>query len=258
MSLLSHPIPNFYSGLSGLQLPIPKYKFPPEYQKTSRLFYYSTIFNSIEINSSFYKIPLKTTVKKWSESVNHPFTFTFKLFRDITHVKDLKFDRSDVSKFMDAISDVGSKKGCLLVQFPPSLKVKSIHEVGKLVEYIRKIDPSEQWRVALEFRDRSWYSDDLYSLLAAYNCTLVIQDIPASSTPFTLLSQSVYVRFHGPTGNYRGSYDHAFLNEYAGYIKDWLNEGRAVYVYFNNTMGTAFGDLMALNKAVVAPEVQSS
>jgi len=62
---------HFYSGISGLQLPIPKYLFPDPYKQSSRLTYYASLFNSIEINSSFYKIPLSTTIAKWAASVPH-------------------------------------------------------------------------------------------------------------------------------------------------------------------------------------------
>src|SRR5205085_9612088 len=66
---------NYFAGLSGLVLDRPKYLFPEPYQNVSRLTYYSTIFNSIEINSSFYKIPLPSTMQKWSDSVNDNFIF---------------------------------------------------------------------------------------------------------------------------------------------------------------------------------------
>src|SRR5687768_14718612 len=103
---------NFYAGLSGIELPIPKYEFPPEFQKTSRLTYYATFFNSIEVNSSFYKIPMKATVVRWASSVPANFKFTFKLFKEITHIKELAFDVSYVAEFLEIISNVGEKKGC--------------------------------------------------------------------------------------------------------------------------------------------------
>ena len=57
----------------------------------------------------------------------------------------------------------------------------------------------------------------------------------------------MYLRFHGPTGNYRESYSEDFLNEYATYISAWIEEGKEVYVYFNNTMGDAFNNLKTIN-----------
>ncbi len=81
----------FYSGTSGLVLPVPKLLYPAEFQDKSRLTYYASLFNSIEINSSFYKIPQIPTVCKWAESVPDNFQFTFKLSKAITHAKGLEF-----------------------------------------------------------------------------------------------------------------------------------------------------------------------
>jgi uncharacterized protein YecE (DUF72 family) len=245
-------IPNFYSGLSGLQLPIPKYQYPLEFQNTSRLTYYATFFNSIEVNSSFYTVPMIATVERWALSVHEKFRFTFKLFKEITHNKNLNFDSALVEKFITTITRIGIKSGCLLVQFPPSLKKENIYQLDKLLHDIQLADPSNIWNVAVEFRDKGWYNDDVYQVLESRHASLVMHDIPASASPnTTILSNIIYVRFHGPTGNYGGSYTEAFLMEYAAYIRDWLTEGKTVYVYFNNTKGDAFNNLATLNNFVV-------
>lgn len=247
MSLASLPT-SFFGGLSGLQLPLPKYQFPPPYEDASRLTYYSTFFNSIEINSSFYKVPRAITVAKWAGSVPANFKFTFKLWKSITHVKDLMFDDSDVEVFLNAIAPAINKKACLLIQFPPGLGRESIIQLQKLLVCIRERD-QHNWNIAVEFRNSSWYNKDLYRLLEMYNASLVIQDIPKSSTPLIESSNKlVYVRFHGPTGNYRESYTESFLSEYATYVSEWIEENKTVYVYFNNTAGDAFNNLRTLNK----------
>ena len=248
--MMGMSLENFVAGLSGLELPVPKYKFPAEYQGASRLTYYSTFFNSIEINSSFYKIPRQATVARWALAVNDNFRFTFKLFREITHVKNLDFDISQVNQFINTIS-ASTKKGCLLVQFPPGLNSGFVQQLDKLLNTIRLADPDKSWKVAVEFRNKGWYNDDVYQLLESYASSLVIHDIPASATPLShLTSNFIYVRFHGPTGNYRGSYTDAFLREYAEYIREWLREGKVVYLYFNNTVGDAFNNLLTLKSLV--------
>src|ERR1041385_6356984 len=93
----------FYSGISGLQVPVPKYLFPPAYQLASRLTYYASLFNSIEVNSSFYKVPLAKTISRWAASVPGHFIFTFKLWKEVTHAKGLNFAKSDVRRFLSAI-----------------------------------------------------------------------------------------------------------------------------------------------------------
>jgi uncharacterized protein YecE (DUF72 family) len=79
---------------------------------------------------------------------------------------------------------------------------------------------------------------------------MVLHDIPASATPQIAdeFDKHVYLRFHGPNGGYKGSYPDDFLYEYAQYIKEWQTEGKCVYLYFNNTMGDAVGNLMTINK----------
>ena len=243
---------HFFSGLSGIKLPVPKYKFPKAYQNASRLTYYSTLFNSIEINSSFYKIPMPATVARWRTSVHDNFRFTFKLFRAVTHEKDLKYDPDLIPKFLEAIAQTGTKNGCILVQLPPKLTNASTPGLEHLLNALKLSDSTGLWNVAVEFRHKSWYTDETYDLLQAYGCSLVMQDMPTCATPLRESTSKVtYVRFHGPTGNYRGSYTDDFLREYAGYIQDWLTEGKTVYVYFNNTAGQAFDNLTTLNRFIL-------
>jgi len=162
------------------------------------------------------------------------------------------FDGAIVSQFLQTIS-TGDKRGCLLVQFPPSLKKESIHELDALLNAIAVADQERHWPVAVEFRDKRWYHEDVFDLLCSYQCSLVIHDIPKSATPLSKCDADlIYLRFHGPTGNYDGSYTETFLAEYAGYIKEWLSEGKTVYAYFNNTKGDAFNNLITLNKMVSA------
>jgi uncharacterized protein YecE (DUF72 family) len=238
----------FYSGLSGLQLPVPKYLFPAPFENASRLTYYSSLFNSIEINSSFYKIPQAATIAKWEASVSEKFRFTFKLWKGITHSKDLNFNAEDVATFFKSINAAKDKKGGLLIQFPPSLGSQFIGQLDNLLNCIKEIDPTHEWKVAVEFRNKSWYHEDIYDLLNFYKVAIVIQDIPKSATPFlNHKSDFIYIRFHGPTGNYRESYSEDFLNEYATYIQEWIENGKTVYVYFNNTMGDAFNNSKTLS-----------
>jgi uncharacterized protein YecE (DUF72 family) len=242
--------PDYYAGTSGLVLPVPnKACYPPEFQDRSRLCYYASLFNSIEINSSFYKIPQAATMRKWAAEVPDNFRFTFKLFQGITHQKGLVFDPELIPRSMAVINEVGHKKGCLLVQFPPSFKVESLPRLDYLLSLIRQEDEQYGWDIAVEFRHKTWYNERVYELLEKYNMGMVIHDLPASAAPLQASANNfVYLRFHGPNGGYRGSYPDAFLYEYLEYIKEWQQEGKTVYVYFNNTMGDAVKNLMVLNE----------
>ncbi|MCH5597525.1 DUF72 domain-containing protein [Niabella ginsengisoli] len=114
-----------------------------------------------------------------------------------------------------------------------------------------KIVNRDKWPIALEFRNKSWYNEATYELLNAHNATMVFHDKTGSEPPQPDLdSNYIYLRFHGPAGDYKGSYDEGFLYEYAGYISEWLESGKVVYVYFNNTMGNALENLKMLKKFI--------
>ncbi|MEJ7558403.1 MAG: DUF72 domain-containing protein [Pedobacter sp.] len=232
---------NIYSGTSGLLLPVKnKFFYPEEFKEKSRLCYYGSLMNSIEINSSFYKVPMASTVQKWADDVPFDFKFTFKLFREITHNKELLFNPDQVYHFMNIIDRVGDKKGCLLIQFPPSIKINSFRQFGLLLNHLRLSDPDGAWHMAFEFRHNSWYCEELYELLAEHKMSLVVHDKTPANTPMIEMESSfAYLRFHGPGGSYRGSYSDDVLYEYATYIREWQLEDKKVYVYFNNTMGNA-------------------
>jgi uncharacterized protein YecE (DUF72 family) len=241
----------FYSGTSGLDLPVPRSQFPEEFQGKSRLAYYASLFNSLEVNSIFYKLPRTSTIVNWAETVPENFRFTFKLSKSVTHVKGLEFSVKDVNDFMNAVENVGGKKGCLLVQFPPSLKIEKLSQLQNLLETLGEATHNTDWKLAIEFRDSSWYEREVYELLEEYYAALVIHDIPKSATPLEdARGDFIYLRFHGPEPRYRGDYSDEFLQKYAGYIKKWLSEKKTVYAYFNNTVGAAVENLQTLNRFV--------
>src|SRR3954462_9251211 len=111
---------NIYTGTSNIVLPVPnKQHFPLHYQTKSRLCYYASLFNSLEVNSTFYKIPMPSTIQRWADDVPSDFKFTFKLWKGITHNKELAFAYNDIDRFMQSINKTSDKRGCLLIQFPP-------------------------------------------------------------------------------------------------------------------------------------------
>ncbi|NIJ52753.1 DUF72 domain-containing protein [Dyadobacter arcticus] len=242
----------FYAGTSGLVLPVPNKQFyPPEFQNKSRLTYYGSLFNSVEVNSSFYKVPLASTVRNWSTQVPDGFKFTFKLWREITHNKGLIFDPENIARFIQVIDEIGDKKGCLLVQFPPSVKSSMQSQLERLLIAIAEADPLKNWKVALEFRHASCYTDELYELIDHFGFQIVLHDKPGSA-PGLLESDLdfIYLRFHGPNGDYRGQYEEDALYEYAEIIQNWMEEGKTVYSYFNNTMGEAMKSLNLLKASI--------
>lgn len=242
----------YFSGTSGILLPYKNKSFYPEdLQEKSRLAVYSLLFNSLEVNSSFYKIPRADTVKRWADEVTSGFRFTFKLWKGITHAKGLTFDPNNVAHFLKVIAAAGDKKGCLLIQFPPSVTINAVMHVNLLLETVLNDEYSKGWRVCVEFRHPSWYREDTFSMLNSYGATLVLHDKNSSGMQLSHSETDfIYLRFHGPNGNYRSSYEDDFLQEYSYYIKEWLTDGKEVYTYFNNTMGDAIQNLRLLSEYV--------
>jgi uncharacterized protein YecE (DUF72 family) len=265
------------AGTSGLVLPVPnKQAFPEAFRSGSRLAYYSTLFNSIEINSTFYKLPLPATFSRWAEEVQPDFRFTVKLWRGITHVPGLRFMPVDVHRCLYAAHHLGEKKGCLLIQLPPGLKVTAAEKLEQLLDKICAADPARSWKLAVEFRHRSWYIPEVEALLHRYQAARVLHDMPASSItelpgppaclPFGAPSVDpssspvpfVYLRFHGPAGDYKGGYPDAALHTWAEKAIGWLSAGKEVYVYFNNTIGDALDDLTRLRTLILGHSLPTS
>lgn len=240
----------FRSGTSGLVIPVPnKQAFPPEFRDKSRLTYYASLFNSIEINSSFYKVPMAKTVQKWAECVPDNFTFTFKLWRDITHSKGFTPEMTDVDRFIEVINHVGDKKGSLLIQLPPSVTIQRKDIVEDIFQRVK----GNGWQNAIEFRHHSWYTPSVFKLADDYNMSVVLHDMPASyNMELNKKASFVYLRFHGEEGDYKGGYSDEVLQKYAVKVNEWLSQGKDVYVYFNNTIGDAIKNVQTLNEFVLS------
>lgn len=247
---MKHSFRQYYSGTSGLLLPVPNKTFYPAYfQDKSRLTYYASLNNSIEINSSFYRIPLARTIISWANDVNADFKFTFKLFKEITHQKGLIFDPRLITQFFSVINHVEDKKACVLVQLPPSITLVHFKQIHLLMLAIDEFNSMDPWKIAFEFRHCSLYCEEIYELLAEFNFGMVIHDKANVQSPvLTINTNFAYLRFHGPDGNYKGTYADDVLSEYATYINDWLAEDKTVFVYFNNTMGNVHSNLTVLKQ----------
>ena len=236
-----------FIGTSGIAVPGNKKAFPPDFHSKSRLNYYATHFNSIEINSTFYQTPMPATFLKWALDVPEDFKFTIKLSKQVTHGKDLQFDLKIIDAFCAAAAALANKKGMLLLQFPGKISIQYFTQVEAILAQLDKQLPQNKWRTAIEFRNADWYVSETVELLAQYNSSLVLHDFSKAKNAFSQQkTKTVYLRFHGPAGDYRGSYTDQFLALQADNINEWVSAQKNVYVYFNNTMGNAWQNALAL------------
>ncbi len=241
--------PPIYIGTSGIVLPGNKTSFPDQFRSGTRLQYYSSIFNSLEVNSSFYKLPQAKTFSKWKNEVTGNFIFSVKLSQSITHAKQLKFEFSDIDNFITATKELDTRKGSLLIQFPASITVDYFEKLISILKHLTLLQTVPFWRIAVEVRHTSWYTHEFYTALRQYHTTLVFHDMPNSKTPMDQTATDfIYLRFHGPSGNYTGSYDEKTIKAYAQLIRQWQNEGKPTFIYFNNTIGDAYNNALMLQK----------
>ena len=238
-------------GTSNVVVPGNKASFPEAFRSSSRLHYYARLFNSVEINSSFYKMPLPSTYGKWEEDVPADFRFTIKLSRDITHTRDLNYEKLMIQRFMDSAKGMQQKRGCLLIQFPGKISLDHFEQVEEILYLLEQSDTAHAWRKAVEFRHSSWFTRETWDMLDEFGAAMVLQDIPkCRMMDCKGNADFVYLRFHGEKGDYRGSYSNEYLLEKATEINNWLKAGKDVFAYFNNTMGEAFLNARYLQQLV--------
>lgn len=238
-------------GTSNIVLPGNKLSFPEEFHNKSRLHYYSTLFNSVELNTTFYKVPMAVTFEKWSLDVLPGFRFSVKLWKGITHAKELQFNPADIDLFLEKAASLGHKRGSLLLQFPGKITLEYFNKVEEILKTIANSGYTKEWKTAVEFRNISWHTGETFELLDTYKASIVLHDHPkAKNEQLNKKAVIVYIRFHGPTGDYKGSYSRSFLIQQSEKITTWLETGKDVYVYFNNTAGDAFENARTLKTFV--------
>ncbi len=239
-------------GTSNIVIPGNKQSFPQAFQDKSILHYYSSLFNSLEVNSSFYKVPQYGTFEKWAADVPHDFKFSIKLWKEITHAKNLSFEDKQVAHFLKSAEGLGNKKGCLLVQFPGKISMDQYNEVEHLLSLLEDYDPDNSWQKVIEFRNNSWYVSETSEMLDNFNASMVLHDIPKSANGVLNKNAKVaYTRFHGPAGNYRDGYSDQYLDNHFKQMQAWQKEGKQVYSYFNNSLGDAYKNAVYLQSLIV-------
>ena len=212
--------------------------FYPAGMKRSDWFgHYCRHFRSVEINNSFYRLPEKRVFQKWYEAAPPGFTFAVKASRFITHMKKLAQPEDHVTLFLENAAGLREKLGVLLFQLPPYWKF-NLDRLGAFSRFIAQQDILPDLRSALEIRHQSWYCDSCFELLKKYNISLALTDWPEMPVAGPLTADFVFIRRHGPESLYASDYPVPFLKREAQQIRIWLDEGKDVFIYFNND---AFG-----------------
>jgi uncharacterized protein YecE (DUF72 family) len=230
----------YYIGCSGWSYSSWQGPFYPKFIENSRwLRHYSNVFDYVEIDSSFYRIPNKFMVKNWYNRTPKNFRFTAKFPKVITHDKRLiNFDEDQLEYFFDSMSELKDKLLALLIQLPPSMQiVEGLDALRSIIPYLDK-----SFRYAVEVRHRSWFQDLAYSFLSNSNMCLVWSQLADVHTPPIVTSDFVYVRFIG---------DRSIQEKDFGHIQiDRIMEMKKVARNFK--AGTDKGNLAPVKFAIVA------
>ncbi len=222
-----------YIGTSGWHYNHWKGNFyPPGVTAKQFTEYYLRFFRTVEINNSFYRLPSAETFAAWRTSVPPDFLFAVKASRFITHMKKLKDPQQSLAQFLGNAQALEEKLGPILFQLPPAWKLN----LERFQNFLKALPPYH--RYTFEFRDQSWYHPDVNALLEQYNCAFCIYDLGGHLSPLEVTADFVYVRLHGPEGKYAGSYSEETLQHWATHCRTWADQGKDVFVYFDNDIGS--------------------
>lgn len=194
--------------------------------------YYSQHFNTLELNTTFYRFPRVTTLSKWHEASPDLYKFSVKAPRLITHYKQFKDCKRMLDDFYGACREgLKDKLGCILFQLPQ--RVKYADEM--LDRVIENMDPL--FINVVEFREAGWWKSAVYKKLAAHHihfCSISYPSLPNAVIQNTSLC---YYRFHGVPTIYKSCYKKADVLAVADQLLR-NKKTKQAYLYFNNTWGT--------------------
>ena len=226
---------NIYVGTMGWSYGFWKPSFYPKSLASSDfLAYYSKKFNTVEVDSTFYRIPRSQSVLDWKEQTPTDFLFSLKFPRVITHVKMLRDCEEETRVFLERVELLGEKLGALLLQFPSTFQSE---QLGLLGDFLKRL-PKEH-RVVVEVRNKKLLNDSLYSMLRENKAALAWVDSASLPLIDEVTSSFIYVRWEGDRKKINGTLGKA-ETEKATEIKLWakklkpFTEGKAtVFGYFS-------------------------
>jgi uncharacterized protein YecE (DUF72 family) len=197
---------------------------------------------------------LAKTFEKWFRETPHDFTFSLKGSRYISHVKRLLDPEESLALFFERSSPLKEKLKVVLWQLPPGFAAH-IGKLKRFLELLRRYPV----RNTLEFRNQTWMTDEVFDLCSTHHVGLCMADWPVFINALPVTTDFVYLRRHGLEGNHAQCYSGTALKKEAGRIKNYMRDGKDVYVYFNNDAhGYAPRNAKELKEMIQADEVDAS
>jgi len=230
---------SIYVGTSGWHYDDwTKLFYPPEIKGYHELTFHSQHFNTVENNSSFYRIAGESTYKTWYRMTPDTYKFSIKLNKLITHTHTLAINDEVTEKvryILDSTQILREKLGAVLVQLPASFKY-DLERLDRFLHFFTDEISSRAYKfdVAIEFRNKYWFTGELFSLLKKYNVALVAGQSSRWPEIRRTTADIAYIRMHGPEKLFASSYSDEQLHDWAAYISSLPNRVKRIYVYFNN------------------------
>jgi uncharacterized protein YecE (DUF72 family) len=230
--------------------------YPKNLASGDFLAYYATQFNTVEVDSTFYRIPRKQSVVDWKGQTPSGFLFSLKFPRMITHVKMLKDCQDETAVFLDRVGLLQEKLGPLLLQFPYSFGDEHVPLLREFLETLPK-----GHRYVVEVRNRKLLNDGFYSILGDSNAALAWVDSPFMPLVNQVTSDFIYMRLEGDRRSVNGTLGKTEMDRaanirlWADRIKPFLDSQKEVFVYFSKYYsGYPLADTRELLKAVETKE----
>jgi len=212
-------------------------QFYPKGSKRDQLEYLSREFATVEINSTFYRLPRKEVFAGWRKKTPKSFVFAVKMNQYITHRKRLIIDEDSsryLKYFVQNAKALDKKFAVILVQLPPSFKQNLERLEIFLKAYDREIKRTKlPIKTALEFRHPSWFDQGVFSLLKKYRVALVLVDYPEALSKNVVLSNFVYARLYGDEKPHHKKYLERKLQSWAEKFQRHPSSIKKTYVFFS-------------------------
>lgn len=202
--------------------------YPPKLAEREWLPFYARHFDTVELNTTFYRLPTERAANGWAAGAPSGFLFAIKGSRYLTHVKRLRDTARGVGRFFDALKPLAGKVGPILWQLPPQMKP----DIARLAAFLQAL-PAGFERV-VELRNPDWYSEAVFQTLDDHGASLCLHDLLDAEAPFPPPGRLYYRRFHGALGAYSGPYGAERLAPVAAEIVGRLEAGVPCFAYFNN------------------------
>ncbi len=237
-------------GCSGWNYPDWRGVVYPRELKTKEWFaHYAELFDTVELNNTFYRLPPPETMERWRAATPPGFLYAVKLGQFGSHRMKLRDAASWLPNHLDRVCRLGPSLGPTLVQLPPRWK-RNLERLDEFLHVARELG-GDELRWAVELRDPSWVADATFEVLERHRVALCIHDM-LPDHPWELTTNWTYLRFHGPNApaaKYQGAYTGRRLWRPAERADAWLRDGYDVYAYFNNDFhGHAVRDALWLRE----------